>query len=178
MRIQKISTCRESVKQQILKRPVTFMKLVSETQCATETVEKYLSEFLKETLVKEKKGKFRIIYSANATKEQVEFYELLLNPTIKSIIITLLKSDEPLSQIELVAITEKSNPSISRGMKLLLDKRIINRNYHAPFSTYGIIDKNKIMSILHITYPEIYHNFDKFELHEPEMIKIFLDIHK
>jgi len=55
MRIQKISTCRESVKQQILKRPVTFMKLVSETQCATETVEKYLSEFLKETLVKEKK---------------------------------------------------------------------------------------------------------------------------
>ena len=52
-----------------------------------------------------------------------------MNPTIKSIIITLLKSDEPLSQIELVAITEKSNPSISRGMKLLLDKRIINWNY-------------------------------------------------
>ena len=178
MTIQKISTCRESVKQQILKRPVTFMKLVSETQCATETVEKYLSEFLKETSVKEKKGKFRIIYSANATKEQVEFYELLLNPTIKSIIITLLKSDEPLSQIELVAITEKSNPSISRGMKLLLDKRIINRNYHAPFSTYGIIDKNKIMNVLYNTHPEIHHNFDKFELHEPEMIKIFLDIHK
>ncbi len=65
-----------------------------------------------------KKGKFRIIYSTNATNEQVEFYELLLNPTIKSIIITLLKSDQPLSQIELVAITEKSNPSISRGMKL------------------------------------------------------------
>ncbi len=90
----------------------------------------------------------------------------------------MLKSDQPLSQIELVAITEKSNPSISRGMKLLLHKRIINRNYHAPFSTYGIIDKNKIMSLLHSTYPEIYHNFDKFELHEPEMIKIFLDIYK
>ena len=103
MQLKKIGSCKESVKQQVLKRPVTFMKLVSETQCATETVEKYLSEFLKETLVKEKKGKFRIIYSANATKEQVEFYELLLNPTIKSIIITLLKSDEPLSQIELVA---------------------------------------------------------------------------
>jgi len=154
------------------------MKLVSETQCATETVEKYLSEFLKEMLVKEKKGKFRIIYSTEAPIEQVEFYELLLNPTIKSIIITLLKSNEPLSQIELVAITEKSNPSISRGLKLLLDKRIINRNYHAPFSTYGIIDKNKIMSILHNTYPEIHLNFDKFELHEPQTVKIFLDIHK
>ena len=173
-----IGSCKELVKQEVLKRPVTFMKLVSETQCATETVEKYLSEFLKETLVKEKKGKFRVIYSSNATNEQVEFYELLLNPTIKSTIICMLKLDKPVSQIELVAITEKSNPSISRGMKLLLHKRIINRNYHAPFSTYGIIDKNKIMSLLQSTYPEIYHNFDKFELHEPEMMKIFLDIYK
>ncbi len=50
-----IGSCKELVKQEVLKRPVTFMKLVSETQCATETVEKYLSEFLKETLVNEKK---------------------------------------------------------------------------------------------------------------------------
>ena len=55
MQLKKIGSCKESVKQKILKRPVTFMKLVSETQCATETVEKYLSEFLKEMLVKEKK---------------------------------------------------------------------------------------------------------------------------
>lgn len=178
MQLKKNRSCKESVRQQVLKRPVTFMKLVSETQCATETVEKYLSEFLKETLVKEKKGKFRIIYSTNVTTEHVEFYELLLNPTIKSTIICMLKLDKPVLQIELVAITEKSNPSISRGLKLLLDKRFINRNYHAPFSTYEIIDKNKIMSLLHYTYPEIYHNFDKFELNEPEMIKIFLDIHK
>ena len=85
------------------------MKLVSETQCATETVEKYLSNFLKETLVKEKKGKFRIIYSAKITTEMIEFYELLLNPTIKSITVVLLKSENALSQIELVAITGKSN---------------------------------------------------------------------
>lgn len=76
-------------------------------------------------------------------KTFVEFYELLLNPTIKAIVIVLLKSQQPLSQIELVAITEKSNPSISRGLKELLDKRIIRRNYHAPFSTYQITIKKK-----------------------------------
>ena len=36
------------------------MKLVSETQCATETVEKYLCEFLKEMLVKEKKANLEL----------------------------------------------------------------------------------------------------------------------
>ena len=110
---QKLSPCKESVKECVLKRPVTFMKLVSETQCATETVEKYLSIFLEDTIVKQKKGKFRIIYSPELDKTVVEFYELLLNPTVKVIVISLLKSQKPLSQIELVALTEKSNPSIS-----------------------------------------------------------------
>jgi len=156
---------------------MTFMKLVSETQCASETVEKYLSEFLKEMTIVQKKGKFRIIYSPDLDKEIVEFYELLLNPTIKSIVIVLLKSNNPLSQIELVSITEKSNPSISRGLKLLLDKRIIRRNYHAPFSTYELIDKDDVFEILHKTYPEIAHNFGKFELCYPQP-KIFLDVHQ
>ena len=160
-----------------MERPMTFMKLVSETQCASETVEKYLSEFLKEMTIVQKKGKFRIIYSPDLDKEIVEFYELLLNPTIKSIVIVLLKSNNPLSQIELVSITEKSNPSISRGLKLLLDKRIIRRNYHAPFSTYELIDKDDVFEILHKTYPEIAHNFGKFELCYPQP-KIFLDVHQ
>ncbi len=62
-----IGSCKELVKQEVLKRPVTFMKLVSETQCATETVEKYLSEFLKETLVNEKKRKIQnyLFYKCN-----------------------------------------------------------------------------------------------------------------
>ena len=38
-----------------MQRPITFMKLVSETQCASETVEKYLLEFLKDTIIKQKK---------------------------------------------------------------------------------------------------------------------------
>ena len=174
---QKLSPCKESVKECVLKRPMTFMKLVSETQCASETVEKYLSEFLKETIIKEKKGKFRIIYSPELEKDILEFYELLLNPTTKSIVIVLLKSNIELSQIELVSITGKSNPSISRGLKLLLEKRIIRRNYHAPYSTYKINNKEDIFEKLHKTYPEIYHNFDGFELCYPQP-KIFLDIHK
>ena len=126
---QKLSPCKESVKEWVLKRPITFMKLVSETQCASETVEKYLSEFLNDTIIKQKKGKFRIIYSPEIEEDILEFYELLLNPTIKAIVIVLLKSKLDLSQIELVSITEKSNPSISRGLKILLEKRILMRQF-------------------------------------------------
>ena len=174
---QKLSPCKESVKECVLKRPMTFMKLVSETQCASETVEKYLSEFLNDTTIKQKKGKFRIIYSPELDNEILEFYELLLNPTIKAIVIVLLKSTTELSQIELVSITEKSNPSISRGLKLLLEKRIIKRNYHAPYSTYRINDKKDILKKIHKTYPDIYQNLDEFELCYPQP-KIFLDIHQ
>ena len=174
---QKLSPCKESVKECVLKRPMTFMKLVSETQCASETVEKYLSEFLKEMSIKQKKGKFRIVYSPKLEKEILEFYELLLNPTIKAIVIVLLKSTSDLSQIELVSITEKSNPSISRGLKLLLEKKIIRRNYHAPYSTYKINKKEDVFDKLNKTFPEIYHNFNGFELCYPQP-KIFLDIHQ
>ena len=107
----------------------------------------------------------------------LEFYELLLNPTIKAIVIVLLKSTTELSQIELVSITDKSNPSISRGLKLLLEKRIIKRNYHAPYSTYKINDKEDVLKKIGKTYPNIYQNFNEFELCYPQP-KIFLDIHQ
>ena len=174
---QKLSPCKESVKECVLQRHMTFMKLVSETQYASETVEKHLSEFLNNTIIKQKKGKFRIIYSPELDNEILEFYELLLNPTIKAIVIILLKSTLELSQIELVLITEKSNPSISRGLKLLLEKWIIRRNYHAPYSTYKINDKEDVLKKIHKTYPDIYQNFDEFELCYPQP-KIFLDIHQ
>ena len=89
----------------------------------------------------------------------------------------LPKISTDLSQIELVSITEKSNPSISRGLKILLEKRIIRRNYHAPYSTYKINNKDEVFEKLHKTYPDVYHNFNKFELCHPQP-KIFLDIHQ
>ena len=167
-------SCEDHVLNIILSKPITFMKLVSESGCATETVEKYVKDHLTTNQIRQKKGKFRILYSPVLTSSHLEFYELMLNPTIKAMVLILLKS-KPLSQIELVSITDKSNPSVSRGLKLLMDKKIIRRNYHAPYSTYYIINKSKIISVLTETNPTIANNFDQFDLCYPKP-SIFLSI--
>jgi hypothetical protein len=151
------------------------MKLVSESNCATETVEKYLKKHLTDNKIFQKKGKFRILFSPKITSLEIEFYELMLNPTIRAVVLVLLKS-QALSQIELVAITDKSNPSISRAIKLLMKNKIISRHYNAPFSTYEITDKSKLHSILEITNPSIATNLDQFDLCYPKPT-IFLTIH-
>ena len=173
--IKRKKSCRQIILSKILFKPITFMKLVSESQCATETVEKYVKLLLNDYEINEKKGKFRILYSPGINLQEIQFYELMLNPTVKAVTLVLLKSNS-LSQIELVAITDKSNPSISRALKLLLHNRLITRNYNAPYSTYQIINKTKIREILKITIPSISDNFDKFDLCYPRP-SIFLDIH-
>ena len=167
-------SCKETILKTILSKPTTFMKLVSESGCATETVEKYVKDHINNNQINQKKGKFRILYSPELNSSQLEFYELMLNPTIKALVLVLLKS-KSLSQIELVAITDKSNPSVSRGLKQLMDKKIIKRNYHAPFSTYYIINKSKILSILNETNPVLANNFEQFDLCYPKP-SIFLSI--
>ena len=172
---QKIKkSCGDSILNIVLNKPITFMKLVSESGCATETVEKYVKDHLNTNQIRQKKGKFRILYSPVLTSSHLEFYELMLNPTIKAMVLVLLKS-KPLSQIELVAITDKSNPSVSRGLKLLMDKKIIKRNYHAPFSTYYIPNKSHIISIFTQTNPVLANNFDQFDLCYPKPT-IFLSV--
>ena len=171
------ASCKEAVLDKVLEKPTTFMKLVSECQCATETVEKYLSIYIEKNSIKQKKGKFRVLYSAELEEEVIEFYELLLNPTTKAILLVLLKSNLALSQIELVATIEKSNPSISRGLKVLLKRKMIKRNYHAPFSTYQIYNKSKLFEMLEKAYPQIATNFKQFDLCYPKP-KIFLDVHQ
>ena len=168
------NSCKDKILSNILFKPITFMKLVSESNCATETVEKYLSIHLTNGNICQKKGKFRILYSPELSKLDLDFFELMLNPTIKAIVLVLLKS-KPLSQIELVAITDKSNPSVSRGLKLLMDKKIIKRNYHAPFSTYYIPNKSNILSIFRQTNPVLANNFDQFDLCYPKPT-IFLSV--
>ena len=167
-------SCGSNVLNIVLNKPITFMKLVSESGCATETVEKYVKSHLISNNICQKKGKFRILYSPVLTSSHLEFYELMLNPTIKAIVLVLLKS-KSLSQIELVAITDKSNPSVSRGLKLLMDKKIIKRNYHAPFSTYYIPNKSNILSIFTQTNPVLANNFDQFDLCYPKPT-IFLSV--
>ena len=49
--------CRELVLEKVLQKPTTFMKLVSECECATETVEKYLSAYIEKNSIKQKKTK-------------------------------------------------------------------------------------------------------------------------
>ena len=172
---QKIrGACVDNILDIVLSRPITFMKLVSESGCAAETVEKYVKTHINNNLIYQKKGKFRILYSPDLKITQLEFYELMLNPTIKAIVLILLKS-KSLSQIELVAMTDKSNPSISRGLKLLLDKKILKRNYHAPFSTYYIPNKKYIASILAETNPILANNFEHFDLCYPKP-SIFLSV--
>jgi len=168
-------SCKESILSTILSKPTTFMKLVSESGCATETVEKYLKTHLDDNKILQKKGKFRILFSPKLNPSELEFYELMLNPTLKAVTLILLKS-KSLSQIELVAITDKSNPSISRSLRVLLDKKIIRRNYNAPYSTYQIINKSKLYSLLEKTIPSIANNFDQFDLCYPKP-SIFLNIH-
>ena len=169
--------CRKLVLDKILQKPTTFMKLVSECKCATETVEKYLSIYIEKNSIKQKKGKFRVLYSPELNEEIVDFYELMLNPTTKAILLVLLKSKSALSQIELVATIEKSNPSISRGLKVLHERKMIKRNYHAPFSTYQISNKTKLFEMLEKTYPKIAINFEQFDLCYPKP-RIFLDVYQ
>ena len=168
-------SCKEKILISILSKPTTFMKLVSESECATETVEKYLSIHLTNGQICQKKGKFRILYSNELNKSELDFFELMLNPTVKAVVLILLKSNA-LSQIELVAISDKSNPSVSRALKLLLDNKLIKRNYHAPYSTYEMINKNKIFGYLEKTSPTIAENFDQFDLCYPKP-SIFLTVH-
>ena len=170
------NSCKDIILSNILFKPITFMKLVSESNCATETVEKYLSIHLTNEKICQKKGKFRILYSPELSKLDLDFFELMLNPTVKAVTLVLLKSDA-LSQIELVSITDKSNPSVSRSLKLLMDKKLIRRNYHAPYSTYELINKSKIFGYLEKTNPNIAENFDQFDLCYPKA-SIFLTVHK
>jgi len=118
-----------------------------------------------------------VLYSPELEEDIIEFYELLLNPTTKAILLVLLKSNLALSQIELVATIEKSNPSISRGLKVLLERKMIRRNYHAPFSTYQITNRKKLFKMLEKAYPRIATNFEQFDLCYPKP-KIFLDVYQ
>ena len=168
------NSCQQIILNIILSKPVTFMRLVSESNCASETVEKYVKLLIDDYKINEKKGKFRILYSPLMNSQEIEFYELMLNPTVKAVTLVLLKS-KPLSQIELVATTDKSNPSVSRALKTLFDKKIIRRNYHAPYSTYEVINKSKLYGILEKTIPIIANNFDQFDLCYPKP-SLFLSV--
>ena len=137
--------CKESILQSILFEPVTFMNLVTRVNCSPQTVNKYVCELENSRKITHKKGKFKIFYNPVLELEKIEFYELMLNNSIKLTVSILLHSND-LSQSEIIEKILKSRPTVSRTLSVLIQNDIIQIKYHAPFKTYSIKNKLKIIS--------------------------------
>ena len=69
----------------------------------------------------------------------------MLNNSIRSTVSLLLTSKD-LSQFEIEQRTLKSRPTVSRTLSVLVTNNIVQIQYHAPFKTYLIKNKPKIIS--------------------------------
>ncbi len=140
-----MSQCKENILKSILFEPITFMNLVTSVGCSSETVNKYVHELESQKKINYKKGKFKILYNPKLELEKIEFYELMLNNAISSTISLLLHSkDLPQSEIEQKIL--KSRPTDTRTLSILVTCDIVQILYHAPFKTYSIKNKPKIIS--------------------------------
>jgi DNA-binding transcriptional regulator GbsR (MarR family) len=79
----------------------------------------------------------------------------MLNPTVSSVVKIMLEFSD-ITQIELSHITQKSLPSISRALSLLVSKNFVKINYFAPGKSWSIIDKDQILSFMRETHPNLY----------------------
>jgi DNA-binding transcriptional ArsR family regulator len=149
-----MKNCKENTLELILKQPVTVSDLLSQVDCVYETVNQYLVEFEKQGKVSHKKSKFSIFYNPKLEVEKIDFFELMLNSTTRSIIVLLLKSTK-LSQLEISIIIDKSHPSVSRTLKLLYQRDILEMNYNAPGKTYSLKNKSQIISWMKDTHPDL-----------------------
>ena len=136
--------CKENILKRILTGPVTFMNLVNAVNCSSETVNKYVHELENQKQITHKKGKFKIFYNPILELEKIVFYELMLNNSIRSTV-SLLLSSKHLSQSQIEQKTLKSRPTISRTLSVLVQNQIVITQYHAPFKTYFIQNKAKII---------------------------------
>ena len=146
--------CQAQIQEVVEKEPITFMNLVSNVECVSETVDIFVKELRNQGKIAERKSKFRILYNPKIQLEKIEFFELMLTPTTRSIVLLMMKTSE-ISQLELEEILTKSRPSISRSLKILVENRLIEKIYHSPKMTYKIQNKPKIVSWMKITYPKI-----------------------
>ena len=149
--------CKENILQSILFEPVTFMNLVTTVECSPETVNKYVHELEDQKKIIHKKGKFKIFYNPLLEIEKIDFYELMLNNSIRSTVSTLLCSKE-LSQFEIEQKTLKSRPTVSRTLSVLVQNNVVQINYHAPYKTYLIKNKPKIISWIRQTNSHLIDN--------------------
>ncbi len=83
---------KENILESILFEPITFMNLVATVNCSPETVNKYVHELENQKKIIHKKGKFKIFYNPLLELEKIDFYELMLNNSIRSTVSRLLPS--------------------------------------------------------------------------------------
>ena len=140
-----MTQCKENILKSVLSEPITFMNLVNSVECSPETVNKYVHELENQKKITHKKGKFKIFYNPLLELEKIEFYELMLNNAISSTVSILLNSKD-LAQSEIEQKISKSRPTVSRTLSVLVKYDIIQIRYHAPFKTYSIKNKPKIIS--------------------------------
>jgi len=146
--------CHQNILKIITDRPITFTQLSKKSNCAYETVNKYVTILEDEQKIKTKQGKFKIFYNPALETKKLEFYELMLNVSI-SITVMLLLNSKNLPQNEIEAKISKSRPTVSRTLSTLRQNGIIGIQYHAPFKTYYIKDKPKITSWIKETHPDM-----------------------
>jgi predicted transcriptional regulator len=149
-----MSRCKDSILEMISSEPITLMNLRYETNCAFETVSKYVDELESVGKITHKKGKFKIFYNPKLGLEKIEFFEIMLNNSVRTVLLTLMHAKNK-SQNQLVTELSKSHPTISRTLQILQDHDVIERNFHAPFRTYSIKDKSKIISFMKDTHPRL-----------------------
>ena len=149
-----MKNCKEQTLKIILQHPTTLIDLVSQVDCASETISKYLDDFEEQGKISHKKSKFKIFYNPELELEKIDFFELMLNNTTKSIIMLLLKTSN-LSQLDICIIVKKSHPSVSRTLKLLHSMGIIQIDYNAPGKTYSLDNKSQIISWMKDTHPDM-----------------------
>ena len=146
--------CRKQALKIILEHPVTLSDLLNNVDCVYETMNQHLIDLENIGKISHKKSKFRIFYKPELDLEKIEFFELMLNSSTKSTIMLLLKTSK-LTQIEICSITNKSHPSISRTLKLLHTRGMIEINYNAPGKTYSLNNKSQIISWMKDTHPDL-----------------------
>ena len=99
---------------------------------------------------------------------------VMISPAIENIINHYDEPEVTLIGSEISIEVLKNHPKVVKTQ--VLDKKLIKRNYHAPYSTYEMINKNKIFRYLEKTSPTIAENFDQFDLCYPKP-SIFLTVH-
>jgi len=144
--------CKDQTLKIVLNRPVTLSDILANVDCVYETVNRHLVDLECKGKISSKKSKFSIFHKPELEFEKIDFFELMLNSTIKSTILLMLKSSN-LTQSEICSIVGKSPPSISRTLKSLIQRNIVETLYNSPGKTYSLKNKFLLISWMKDTHP-------------------------